>query len=126
MTTPTTGNQGTNLPSNLSTPVSASQEARRRTEEWKRRVEEPVSESGSSEEEEEEDPISLSFHEEEYQGSETPFQSDPVDQLETPPFQINRPTTYSTLERPIARFKRKATRKQSTGAGSDTRKRRMR
>ena len=121
MTTPTTGSRGTNLPGNLSTSGSASQEAQRRTEErTKRRAEESVNESGSSEKEEEEDPISLSFDEEEYQGLETPSQSDPVDKLETPPFQINRPTTCSTPGGPTACPKCKAIRKQLTG---DTRKR---
>ena len=93
-------------------------------EEWtKRRAEESVSESRSSEEEEEEDLISLSSDEEEYQGSETPSQSDLVDEPETPPFQINRPTTRSTPGGPIARPKRKVIHKQSIG---DTRKRRRR
>ena len=108
-------------------PGLASQEARRKTEEQtKRRVEESVSGSGSSaeEEEEEEDLISLSSDEEEYQGSETPSQSDPIDEPETLPFKINRPTTRSTPGRPTTRPKRKATRKQSIGTRSHTKKRR--
>ena len=121
MTTPITRSWGMNLSGNLSTPRSVSQEVLRRTEErTKRRAEESISKFGSSEEEEEEnDPISLSSNEEEYQGSDTP--SDPVDEPETPPFHINRPTTRSTPGRPTARPKRKAVYKKSTG---DTRKRR--
>ena len=85
----TTGSRGTNIPGNLSILRSVSQKALRRAEEQtKRKAEESVSESGSlKEEEEEEDPISLSSDEEEYQGLGTP--SDPVDELETPPFHIN-------------------------------------
>ena len=60
------------------------------------------------------DPISLSSNEEEYEGSDTPSQSDPVDKPETLPFQINPPTTRLTPEGPIARPKYKAIRKQST------------
>ena len=120
MTTPTTGSQGTNLLGNLSTLGSVSQEALRRTEErTKRRVEELVSKFRSSEEEEKEDPISLSSDEEEYQGSDTP--SSPVDELETLPFHINRPTTRLTPKGPIAHPKHKVIRKRSIG---DTRKRR--
>ena len=74
-------------------------------------MEESVSESGSSKEEEEDEPISLDSDKEEYQGSETPSQSDPVDELETPLFEINRPTTRSTPKEPAARPKRKAARK---------------
>ena len=75
------------------------------------------------EEEEEEDPISLSSDEEEYQGSESPSQSDLVDEPETPPFKINQPTTHSMSKRPTTQFKCKATCKQLTGVGSDMRKR---
>ena len=108
LTTPTTGSQDTNIPSNLSTLGSISQEALRRAEErTKRRAEELVSESESSEEE---DPISLNSDEEEYQGLDTPF--DPVDEPKTPSFHINRPTTRSTPKGPTTRPKRKATRKK--------------
>ena len=112
MATPTIGSRGTNLPGNKSTPGLVSQEARRKTKErTKRRAEESVSESRSSteEEEEEKDPISLSSDDKEYQGSETPFQSDPVDEPKTPPFKINRPTIRSTPRKSIAPLKRKAT-----------------
>ena len=112
LTTLTTKSRGTNIPSSLSTPESISREALRRAEErTKRRAEDSVSEFGSSEEEEEEDnPISLSSDEEEYQGSEIP--SDPVDESKTPPFQMNWPTTRLMPGGPIARPKRKATRKK--------------
>ena len=123
-TTPTTGT-GTNIPGNLSTPKTVSQEVQRRKEEWtKRKVEESISESGSSEEEEEEDPVSLNSDDEEYQRSETPSQSNLVDKSETPPFKIHHPTTRSTPKKPTSRPKRKAARKQETGRGSKTRKRR--
>ena len=122
-TTPTIGT-GTNFPGNLSTPGTVIQEVQRRKEErTKRKTEESISESGSSEEEEEEDPISLDSDNEEYQGSETPSQSDPVDQPKSPPFKINRPTTLSMPGKPSACPKRKAARKQVTGSGSKTRKR---
>ena len=74
----------------------------------KRRAEDLVSESSSSKEEEDDEPISLDFDEEEYQGSETPSQSNPNDELETPPFKINQPTTRSMPKKPAARPKRKA------------------
>ena len=81
-----------------------------------------MSESKSSEEEEEEDDsISLSSDKKEYQGSETP--SNLVDELETPPFQMNRPTTCFTPGGPTARPKRKATRKKPA---EEKRKRRRR
>ena len=113
-TTPTTGT-GNNLV-DLSTPRSASQEHQRRQEErTKRKADESVSESDSSEEEEEEEesPISLDSDDEEYQGSDTP--SDPG-QLETPPFQINRPTTRLMPKKKSSRSKRKAVRKQEAGS----------
>ena len=120
--TPTTGT-GTNILGSLSTPRTVSQEAQRRTEQrTKRKAKESISESGSSEEEEEEDPISLGFDDEEYQESETPSQSDPVDEPKTPPFKMNRPTTRSTPRKTTARSKRKVTRKQTTSIGSKTRK----
>ena len=123
-TTPTTGT-GTNIPSNLSTSRTVNQEVQRRKEErTKRKAEESINESGSSEEEEEEDPISLDSDNEEYLGSKTPSQSDLVDESETPPFKINRPTTRSTPRKPSACPKRKAARKQAIGSGSKTRKRR--
>ena len=123
LTTPITGNRGTNFPGNLSTPGSVSQEALRRTEEQtKRRAKESISESGSSEEkEEEEDPISLTSDEEEYQGSDTP--SDMVDKPKTPPFHINRPTTRLMPRGPTTHPKRKAVRKNPIG---ETRMRRRR
>ena len=120
LTTPTTGT-GTNIPGNLSTPGTVSQEAQQRTEErTKSKAEECISKSGSSEEEEEEDPISLSSNDKEYQESETSSQSDPVDKPETPPFKRNQ----SLPKKPTTRPKCKATRKQSTGTGSKARKRR--
>ena len=122
-TTPTT-ETSTNIPGNLSTPGTVSQEVQRRKEKrTKRKAEESISEPGSEEEEEEEDPISFDSNDKEYQGSETPSQSDPVDEPETPPFKINRPTTRSTPKKPTARPKRKAARKQETCSGSKTRKR---
>ena len=123
-TTPTT-RTGTNIPGNLSTPRTVSQEVQRRRKEWtKRKAEESISESGSSEEEEEEDLVSLYSNDEEYQGSETPSQSDPVDEPETPPFKIHRPTIRSTSKKPTTHPKRKAARKQEISSGNKTRKRR--
>ena len=90
----------------------------------KRKREESISDSRSLEEEEEEDPISLDSNEEEYQRFETPSQSNLVDELETPPFKLNRPTTRSTPGKPTARPKRKTAQKQASGSGSKTRKRR--
>ena len=124
LTTPTTGT-GTNIPGNLSTPGTISQKQQQRQEErTKRRAEDSVSKSGSSEEEEEDEPISLDSDEEEYQGSETPSQSNPGDESEMPPFKINRPTTRSTPKKPATRPKCKAARKQETGSRSKTKKRR--
>ena len=115
----------TNIPGSLSTPGTVSQEVQKRKEEQtKRKAEESISESGSSEEEEEEDPISLDSDDEEYQESKIPSQSDPVDKPEMPPFKINRPNIRSMPEKPTARPKRKAARKQATSSGSKTRKRR--
>ena len=103
LTTPTTGT-GLN-PVDLFTPGSASQEHHCRQEEcMKRKADEPESESSSSEEEEE-SPISLDSDEEEYQGSKTP--SDPS-KLETPPYQVNQPTTRSTPRKKSSCSKRKA------------------
>ena len=125
LTTPTIESRGTNIPGSLSTPGTVSQEAQRRTEQrTKRKAEESISESRSSEEEEEEDSISLSSDEKKYQESEIPFQSNPIDKPETPSFKMNRLTTQSTPGKPTTRPKRKATRKQSIGTGSKTRKRR--
>ena len=109
LTTPTTGT-GTNNPVDLSTPRTVSQEHQLREEErTKRRAEDSASESGSSKEEEEESPISLDFDDEEYQGSDTP--SD-LGEPETPPFQMNRPTTRSTpKKKSSSRLKLKAVRK---------------
>ena len=105
LTTPTTGT-GTNNPIDLSTLGTVSQEHQCRHEErTKRKADESVSESDSSEEEEEESPVSLDSDDEEYQGSNTP--SDPG-KPETPPFQINRPTTRSTPKKKSSRPKRKA------------------
>ena len=121
LTTPTTG-IGTNNPVDLSTPGSMSQEHQRRQEELtKRKADKSDSESDSSEEEEEESPASLDSNDEEYQGSDTP--SDPG-QPETPPFQINRPTTQSMPKKKSSRSKCKAVRKQEQGSGSRTYKRR--
>ena len=109
LNTPTTGT-GTNVLGSLSTPRTVNEEAQRRTKErTKKKAEESISKSGSSEEEEEKDPISLSSDDEEYQELETPSQSDLIDEPETPPFKMNQPTTRSTLGRPTARPKRKAT-----------------
>ena len=120
LTTPTTGTD-TNNPVDLSTPGTVSQEHQRRQEEHtKRKAKDSVSESGSSEEEEEESPVSLDFDDEEYQGSDTP--SDPGEP-ETPPFQINRPTTRSTPKKKSSRPKRKAVRKQEKDNSSRTYKR---
>ena len=95
MATPTSESRGTTIPGSHSTSGSVRQEARRRAEErTKRRVEETISESGSlSKDEEEEDPVTLSSDKEEYVGSDTPSQLDPVDNPEWPPFKINRPAT---------------------------------
>ena len=121
LTTPTTGTS-TNNPVNLSTPGTVSQEDQRRQEErTKRKADESDSESESSEEEEEESPVSLDSDDEEYQGSETP--SDPG-QPETPPYQVNWPTTRSTPKNKPSRSKRKAARKPEQGSGSKTYKRR--
>ena len=122
--TPTTGT-GTNIPGNLSTPGTVSQELQRRKEErTKKKAEESIIESGSSEEEEKDEPIFLDSDDEEYRGSETPSQSDPVDKPETLPFKINRPTTQSTPKKTLAHPKRKAAQKQEIGNGSKTNKRR--
>ena len=114
MATSTIGSQGTTLLGSLSTPGSVSQEARRKVEErTKRRAEESASKIGSSsEEEEEEDLVTLSSDDKEYVRSETPSQHDPVDELETVPFKMNRPATRSTSGKPIARPKHKATQNQ--------------
>ena len=121
MTTPMTGT-GTNNPVDLSTPRTASQEHQRKQEErTKRKADKLVSKSRSSEEEEEESPVSLDSDDEEYQGSDTP--SDPG-KSETPPFQINRPTTRSTPKKKSSRPKRKAVQKQEHGSGSRTHTRR--
>ena len=121
LTTPTT-RTGTNNPIDLSTPGSANQEHQRKLEErTKRKADESDSESESSEEEEEESPVSLDSDKEEYQGSNTP--SDPG-QPEMPPFQINRPTTWSTPKKKSSRSKRKAAQKQEQGSGYRTYKRR--
>ena len=103
LATPTTGTDAN--PVTFSTPRSASQEQQRRTKErTKRRADEEKSESSSSEEEGE-SPISLSSGEEEYDGSETP--SDPG-KPETPPYQVNRPVTWSTPRKKFFWSKRKA------------------
>ena len=116
---------GKNIPGNLSTPRTVSLEVQRRKEErTKRKAEESISKSGSLEEEEEEDPVSLDSDDEEYQGSETPSQSDPIDEPKMLPFKIHRPTTQSTPKKPTARPKRKVAQKQEIGSGSKTRKRR--
>ena len=125
MATPTTESRSTTLPRSLSTPGSVSQEARRKAEErTKRRAEELASKFGSSAEEEEEDLVTLNSNDKEYRGSETPSQSNLVDELETPPFKMNRPATRSTPKKPTARPKHKATQNQSTGPSSKTRKKR--
>ena len=112
---------GTNNLVELSTLGSTSQEHQRRQEErTKRKADESVSKSGSSEEEEEESPVSLDFDDNEYQGSDTP--SIPG-KPETPPFQIDRPTTRSTPKKKSSRPKRKAVRNQDQGSGSRTYKR---
>ena len=120
LTTPTTGT-GTNNPVDLSTPGTMSQEHQRKREEHtKRKADDSVSGSSSSEEEEEELPASLDFDDEEYQDSDTPF--DPGEP-ETPPFQINQPTTGSTPKNQSSRPKRKAVLKQEKGSTSRTYKR---
>ena len=126
MATPTSRSRGTTIPGSHSTLRSVEQEAQRKVEErTKRRVEESEKESGSSpEDEEEEDPITLSSDEEEYVGSETPSQSDPVYDPEPPPCKINRPATRSTPGKPTTQSKRKATRNKPKGPSSNTRKKR--
>ena len=83
----------------------------------KRKSEDSVSESGSSKEEEEESLASLDSDDEEYQDSNTP--SDPG-KPETPPFQINQPTTWSTPKKKSSRPNRKAVQKQEKGSTSRT------
>ena len=124
MATPTFGSQGTNVLSSHSTLGSVGHEAQRKTEKrTKRRTEESVSKSrSSSEEEEDKDPITLSSNEKEYMGSETPSQSNSVDDPEPPPFKINRLATRSTLGRPTFRPKRKVTRSKLEGPSSNIRK----
>ena len=98
MATPTFGSRGTTIPGSLSMPGSVGQEAQRKAEErTKRRAKESVSKSGSSSEEDE-DPVTLSSDKEEYEGLETPSQSDPVEDSEPPPIKINRPVIRSMLE----------------------------
>ena len=87
----------------------------------KRKADKSESESESFEEEEEEPPVSFDSDDEEYQGSETP--SDPG-QLETPLYQVNRPTTQSTPKKKPSRSKRKAAQKPEQGSSSKTYKRR--
>ena len=109
-------------PVNLSTPGSASQEDQRRYEErTKRKADKEESKSSSSEEEEEELAISLDSDEEEYQGSDTPF--DPG-KPKTSSYQVNRPITRSTPWKKSSRSKRKAAWKQEQGSSSRTYKRR--
>ena len=121
----TTLTTGTGLnPVDLSTPGSASQVHHRKQEErTKRKADEAESESSSSEEEEEESPISLDSDEEEYQGSKTP--SD-LGKPETPPYQVNRPTTRSTPRKKSSRSKCKVAKKKEQGSSSRTYKRRRR
>ena len=120
LATPTTGT-GAN-PVTFSTPGSVSQEKQRRAEErTKRGADEEESESSSSEEEGE-SPITLSSDKEEYEGSDTP--SDPG-RPETPPYQVNRPITWSTPKKKSSRSKRKAAQqKEQGGSSSKTYKRR--
>ena len=121
LTTPTTRTSTYN-PVNLSTPGTVSQEDQCRQEErTKRKADESDSESESSEEEEEEPSVSLDSDDEEYQGSETP--SDPG-QPETPPYQVNRPTTRSTPKKKPSCSKHKAAWKPEQGSGSKMYKRR--
>ena len=103
---------------------SVRQEAWRKAEErTKRRAEELVSESRSSlEDEEDEDPVTLSSDEEEYMGSETPSQSNPVEDPESPPFKINQLATRSTPGKPTAQPKRKTIQYKPEGPNSGTRK----
>ena len=120
LTTPTTRTR-TNNPVNLSTPGIVSQEDLRRQEErTKRKADESESESESSEEEEETPPVSLDSDEEEYEESDTPSDSG---ELETPPYQVNQPTTRSTPKKKPSRSKRKAAQKLEQGSGSKTYKR---
>ena len=120
LATPTIGTGANSV--TFSTPGSASQEHQRRTEErTKRRADEEESESSSSKEEGE-SPISLNSDKEEYDGSEPP--SDPG-KPETPPYQVNRPVTRSTLRKKSSRSKRKAAQqKEQGGSSSKTYKRR--
>ena len=125
MATPTTGSWGITIPGDRSMPIFVKLEARRKAEErTKRRAEEKSSECGSlSEEEEDEDPVTYSSNKEvQYEGTKTPFQSNPVDELESPPFKIHLPTTRSMPRRPIARPKQKATRKKQEGPSNSARK----
>ena len=113
LATPTTGT-GANLVT-FSTPGLASQEHQRREEErMKQRADEEESESSSSEEGRE-SPISLSSDEEEYEGSKTP--SDPG-RLETPPYQVNQPVTWSTPRKKSSQSKRKAAQQKEQGGSS--------
>ena len=120
LTTPMT-RTGTNNLVHLSTPGSASQEHQHRQEEHtKRKADESDSEYESSEEEEEEEeesPVSLDSNNKEYQGFDT--SSDPG-QPETPPYQVNRPTTRSTPKKKSSSSKHKAVRKQEQGSSSRT------
>ena len=121
LTTPTPGT-GLN-PVDLSTGLASQEHHRRQEERTKRKANEPESESNSSEEEEEESPISLDSDEEEYQGSETP--SDPG-KPETPPYQVNRPTTRLTPRKKSSRSKHKAAQKKKQVSSSRIYKRRRR
>ena len=78
-------------------------------------MDELESESESSQEEEETPPVSLDPDEEEYEESDTP--SDPG-QPETPPYQVNRPTTRSTPKKKPSWSKRKAAQKPEKGCES--------
>ena len=108
---------GTNLnPVNLSTPGSASQEHQRREEaRTKRRADEEESNSSNSEEKEE-SPISFDSDKKECGDSDTP--SD-LGRLETPPYQVNRPVTWSTPRKKSSRSKRKAGQQKEQGGSSN-------
>ena len=102
LATPTTKTEAN--PVTFSTPGSVSQEQQRRAKErTKRGADEEESESSSSEEEGE-SPTTLSSNEEEYEGSDTPPD---LGRPKTPPYQVNRPVTWSTPKKKSSRSKRK-------------------
>ena len=97
---------------------------RQRVRERRARQEEPVIDSMSSLEEEE-DPVVLrsSSLEKEDEGTTTPSQPELDDDSEpSPPLQVHRLVTCSTFGKPIARPKRKATKKKAGEPSSSLKK----